>query len=107
MNLTFNEDHPLFPSVLEGVREIVSAIKYGIKYDYSSVDVQEPDGEWITILRMDWLNELRPALAFFEHVEYYEDCAEVQQLVEKLESEPSVESIIKSIADANSTPHDA
>ncbi len=71
MNLTFDEFHPLFPEVLKGVRDIVSAIAYGVKYDYSSVDVQEPNGEWITIARMDWLQELRPAIAFFEQIEYY------------------------------------
>lgn len=106
-NLTFDESHPLFPEVLKGVREIVSAIAYGVKYDYSSVDVQEPNGEWINIPRMDWLYELRPAIAFFEHVEYYEDCADVQKLVQQLEAEPTIESIIKSIKDDNTPPHDA
>ena len=90
-NLTFDESHPLFPDVLKGVTEIV----------------QEPNGEWINIPRMDWLMELRPALAFFEHVEYYEECAKVQDLIVKLEAEPTVESIVKSIQDDYSSSHDA
>ena len=107
MNQTFDESHPLFPEVLKGVTEIVDAIAYGVKHDYSSVDVQEPNGDWINIPRMDWLFELRPALAFFEHVEYYEECAKVQKLITTLEAEPTVESIVKSIQDDYSSSHDA
>lgn len=106
-NLTFDESHPLFEDVLKGVTDIVDTIAYGVKYDSSSVDVQEPNGEWINIPRMDWLMELRPALAFFEHVEYYEECAKVQALINTLEAEPTVESIVKSINDDYSTSHGA
>lgn len=107
MNLTFDESHPLFNEVLKGVRDIVSAINYGVKYDYSSVEVQEPTGEYITILRQDWMMELEPALAFFEHVEYYEECAQVQQLIQKLSSAPSISDIIESVKDAHSSSHDS
>ena len=107
MNQIFNEDHPLFPEVLKGVREIVSAVQFGLKYESSSVDVQEPGGEWLNIPRMDWLNELRPALLFFEQVEYYEDCAQVQDCIRQLELEPTIESLIKSITNDDSSSHDA
>lgn len=107
MSLTFDESHPLFPEVLKGVTEIVDGIAYGVKYDYSSIDAQEPNGDWINVPRMDWLSELRPALAFFEHLEYYEECARCRDLIKKLEAEPTVESIVKSINDDYSTSHDA
>ena len=107
MNQIFNESHPLFDEVLKGVREIVSAIQFGLKYESSSIDVQEPGGEWIVVPRMEWLQELRPALLFFEQVEYYEDCAQVQSCIRQLELEPTIESLIKSITkDDDSASHD-
>ena len=107
MSQTF-DDSPLYPTVLEAIRSIVSAIEYGVKYDLPSVDVKEPDGGYITLPRQSWKRELKPAVSFFEIHELYEDCATCVRLIKTLESEPSVEQIlrqIKDFTDDNSTSH--
>ena len=98
MNQT-SDSHPLFPTILEAIRAIVSAIEYGCKYDLPSVEVKEPTGEYLELPRQTWKNELAPAIAFFEKHELYEDCALCKQLIDKLNAEPSVEQILRQITD--------
>ena len=108
MSQTF-DDSPLFPTVLEAIRSIIQAVAYGVKNDLPSVDVLEPDGKYITVKRQLWLQELRPALEFFEAHELYEDCATCVELMQTLENEPNVEQIlmqIKSLYNDDSASHD-
>lgn len=110
MSQTFNSDHPLFDVVVAGIRKVVDAVKYGIDNELGSVEIIEPDGEFVTITRKDFYRELEPALAFFEAQEMFEDCVIIKELMTIMDNEPNVEQIIRSITDSyndNSSPHDA
>lgn len=110
MSQTFDSSHPLFDIVVEGIRKVVDAIQYAIDNDLPSVDILDPEGDYNTIRRQSFMQELTPALKFFEAQEYYEDCAAIQAMITHIENEPNVEQIIRSISDTyngNSTSHDA
>jgi len=110
MSQTFDDSHPLFDIVVEGVRKVVDAIAYAIENDLPSVDILDPEGDYNTIRRVNFMSELKPALAFFKGIEYYEDCAVIHNLLTIMENEPNVEQIIRTITDSyndNSTSHDA
>ena len=95
-NLTSN---PLFDTVLEAVRKIVTSIEYGIQFNDSSVEIETPDGDSFDLPRYQWKRELQSAVGFFETTEYYEDCAQCIKLIEQLDNEPTIEQIIRQVSD--------
>jgi hypothetical protein len=96
MSLTSN---PLFDTVLDAVRRIVTSIDYGLQFNEHNIEVEEPTGNHITIPRVQWKRELQVAQEFFESSEYYEDCARCVDLIAKLDAEPTIEQIIRQISD--------
>ena len=96
MSLTSN---PMFDTVLDAVRRIVTSIEYGLQFNEHNIEVEEPTGNYITIPRVQWKRELQVAQEFFESSEYYEDCAQCVTLIERLDAEPTIEQIIRQISD--------
>ena len=100
MSSTSDHDNdPLFHTVLEAVRKIVTSIDYGIQFKEGSIEIEEPTGHYITLPRVQWKQELQAGLQFFEDEELYEDCARCLKLIELLEAEPTIEQIIRQLSD--------
>jgi hypothetical protein len=95
-NLTSN---PLYDSVLDAIRKIVSSIEYGVLFNEASLEIYTPDGDSIDLPRYSWKRELQAAVGFFENAECYEDCALCVKLIEKLDNEPTIEQIIRQVSD--------
>lgn len=89
----------LFYTVLEMVQKIVKSIEYGVKFNESYIEVEDPDGQMLRIPRKKWKDETQVALEFFESYEYYEDCAKCVKILETLESEPTVEQLIHQLSE--------
>ncbi len=100
MSQTFDPDNdPLFHTVVEAVQRIITSIEYGIQFNEGSIEIEEPSGNYITLPRVQWKQELQAALGFFEESEYYEECARCQKCIKTLEAEPTVDQIIRQISD--------
>jgi len=91
--------NPLFEPIIDAIRRIVTSIEYGIQFNESHIEAEEPTGNFINIPRVQWVRELQIALEFFEVHEYYEDCARCQKLIDELKAEPTIEQIIRQISD--------
>lgn len=94
---SLTSDDPLFSTVLDAVRRVVTSVSYGLQFDEDNIEVEEPTGNYLNIPRIQWLTELKAALAFFEDYEYYEDCANCIKLIQRLDDEPTVDKLLRQL----------
>jgi len=94
-----HDNNPLFYTVLEAVRKIVTSINYGIQFNEGTIEIEEPTGHYLTLPRVQWKQELQAALQFYEDEELYEDCAHCVELISRLDAEPTVGQIIRQLSD--------
>jgi hypothetical protein len=88
---------PLFETVLQAVRDVITAVEAGLADGQYSVTVNGPlEGE-VTIPAGRWKRELQSALEFFEEFEYYEDCASTINLIERIEAKPAIAHLVQSL----------
>jgi len=90
-------DDPLFSTVLDAVRRVVTSIKYGLQFNEDNIEVEEPSGNFFAIPRIQWKQELKASLAFYEEYEYYEDCAICINLLEELDNEPTIDKLLRQL----------
>lgn len=100
-------DHPLFPTILESIRKVVTTIEYGLQFNESKVELTTPLEGDVIIPRSRWINELNAALSFFQEFEYYEDCALTLPLIERLNNEPTVEQMLHNLKSKSNDDSDS
>lgn len=94
---SLTSDDPLFLTVLDAVRRVVTSISYGLQFNEDNIEVEEPSGNHFSIPRIQWLTEVKASLAFFEDYEYYEDCANCLKIIQRLEDEPTVNQLLRQL----------